>query len=164
MVQFAQAHFGEIFGRKEHSLFLKGGQSSAKKIFCETNSDFFSFLSTHKTVGMFSGNATDWESYYIRSISFLKSYQHRGIYQAFLGHLLSVLKENGVKRVDIHIAPNNPVSLYIHLKHGFLISGSVLSENWGVMTQLTKFLDHNSQLVFESQFCTSSWNPIQKLR
>lgn len=155
---FAKENFRLIYGDAPQNQFLIVDDTPARNNFYEQAGDFFLFKDGPANIGMFVGNALDWSTYYIRSISILPDYQGLKLYQQFLAHLIQCLTQRGVARVEVHIAPSNLAHVHVANKLGFAVSGTLLSERWGALTHFTKYLGESNQLIFEKQFCAGKFS------
>jgi hypothetical protein len=75
------------------------------------------------------------------------------VIQKFFPHLFERLRLAGVERVEADASPANFASLQTLLRNRFNVTGSVLSERWGALVRLTRFLDDDATGVFLDQFC-----------
>jgi ribosomal protein S18 acetylase RimI-like enzyme len=162
-VPFLKNHFAKIY-EEEKSSFLAQEYSDAKLRFYEDMGDFFALVDSESqdTIGVFIGNLVDWSSYYIRSCSILPEYQGQGLYQQFLALLLNVLKQSGVQRAEIDVAPSNFGHIHVLNKMQFNITGIQVSERWGSMVHFTRFLSKQHEEVFLDRFCYGVKPQIKK--
>jgi hypothetical protein len=135
------------------SPFSSGPATPEKKRYYEFSGDFFGFYRSGQIYGLFVGTPIDWSSYYFRYVAMQKQMRGLGHYQMFLSHLLNVLRLSGLERVEAHVSPSNLGNLHILNKLHFNVSGMQLSERWGAVVHLTKFLKSPNEDVFLKQFC-----------
>ncbi|HEY3500089.1 MAG TPA: GNAT family N-acetyltransferase [Polyangiaceae bacterium] len=154
VVPFIAANYPGIFGYESRpSRFLAGGTSAARRRYYEAVGDCFVFRDGLETAGVLICTPVDWGTYYIRSTALLPEYQGRGLVQRFFPRLFERLRAAGVERVEAETAPSNFASLQILLRSRFSVTGTVLSERWGALVRLTRFLDGAAGEVFLDQFC-----------
>jgi ribosomal protein S18 acetylase RimI-like enzyme len=151
---FIQAHYAEIFEESpDDHRFWREPMSQARVRYYQ-QADFFEFKRAGQTVGLMIGTITDWSTYYIRSAAVLKAYQGLHLVQRLVRALCGWLKEAGVMRVELDTAPSNLAMVQIVTRLRFNLSGTILSERWGVNTRFTKFLDQTAENVFLRQYCS----------
>lgn len=160
---FMQEHYGEIFGGTEESRFLVEPMSEAKRRFC-SELDIFLFRADGRAVGILMGHPTDWSTYYIRSTAFIEEYRARGLMRIFLVPFWKALRDAGVDRVESEVSPTNKPTLALQMKEGFIVTSAGMSERWGAVLRLTKYLSSEPERVFARQFCsmptrTTSFDP-----
>jgi RimJ/RimL family protein N-acetyltransferase len=152
---FIQAHYAEIFEESpDDHRFWHEPMSQARVRYYQQVGDFFEFKRAGQTIGLMIGTVTDWSTYYIRSAAVLKAYQGLHLVQRLVRALCGWLKEAGVARVELDTAPSNLAMVQIVTRLRFNLSGTVLSERWGVNTRFTKFLDQTAENVFLRQYCS----------
>ncbi len=156
--RFARENFGEIFGE---SLARRRGEDQetvvrARSAFVGHVCDVFAFRNGDVTVGMFVGNPVDWSTYYIRSLTFLESYQGRTLHHRLLKLLFRTLAERGVERVEAETAPTNAPCISALLKHRFVASGTSLSDRWGALCKFTCYLGEVQRCEFFDRFSHSA--------
>lgn len=151
---FIGAHYPEIFEQdRRPSRFRPGGSDTTRRRYYQVMGDFFTFRHEAETVAVLVCTPVDWGTYYIRSVAALPAYQGRGLAQRFFPYLFERLRDAGVERVEAEASPSNFASLQILMRHRFNVTGTVLSERWGALVRLTKFLDDEATEVFLDQFC-----------
>jgi GNAT superfamily N-acetyltransferase len=151
---FISAHYPAIFEHdRRPSRFRSGGSAPARVRYYQAAGDFFVFRDRGETVAVLICTPVDWSTYYIRSTAALPEYQGRGLVPRFFPFLFERLRAAGVERVEAEAAPSNFASLQHLLRHRFNVTGTVLSERWGALVRLTRFLDDDATEVFLDQFC-----------
>jgi ribosomal protein S18 acetylase RimI-like enzyme len=145
-------HYGEIFG-SERDRFLVEPMTAAKRRFC-SETDIFLFRAEDRTVGLLMGHPTDWSTYYIRTTAFIEEYRARGLMRQFAVGLWDALRDAGAARVETEVLPSNRPTLALLAKEGFIVTSAGVSERWGAMLRLTKFLATEPEEVFRRQFCS----------
>ena len=152
---FAQSNFKDIFKQDlKNSPFIWFEESLSKNRYYERSGDFFSFheeKSDHM-VGVFVGTLSDWSTYYLRNVAILPEFQGQKIFQCFLEYFVDCLEDAGVDRVEGEISVSNLINIHNLIKLGFFVSGQVLTERWGAMVRLVKYLNMKHEHVFLSQF------------
>jgi GNAT superfamily N-acetyltransferase len=152
---FIEAHYPALFEQDlRPSRFRSGGSAASRRRYYELAGDFFEFRREGgETVAVLICTPVDWSTYYLRSAAALPEYQGRGVIQKFFPHLFERLRLAGVERVEADASPANFASLQSLLRNRFNVTGSVLSERWGALVRLTRFLDADATGVFLDQFC-----------
>jgi len=151
--QFFRKNYSLIYDQTEPSPFLSEDQSEAKRRYYEMAGDFFAFVDGAEIFGIFTGTPSDWGSYYFRNCSILPFYQGGGRYQKLLKHLISVLAQHGVERIEGDVSPSNLGHIHVLNKLKFNITGFNATERWGALTRLTHFTSAKHERVFLNQFC-----------
>lgn len=152
---FISAHYPALFEHDQRpSRFRSGGSAESRRRYYQAAGDFFEFRREGgETVAVLICTPVDWSTYYVRSAAALPEYQGRGVIQRFFPHLFERLRLAGVERVEADAAPSNFASLQNLLRHRFNVTGTVLSERWGALVRLTRYLDDDATGVFLDQFC-----------
>jgi GNAT superfamily N-acetyltransferase len=151
---FISAHYGEIFEQDlERGRFLNEPFDGPKLHYYQT-ADVFEIKHSEQTVGLLICAPTDWSTYYIRTMGLLPAYQGRQLGRVILPFLFERLAGAGVRRIEAETSPSNhaTVRLLTHLR--FNITGTVLTERWGALLRLTKFVDEEAEDVFLDKFCS----------
>lgn len=143
--------------------FTGSDPNSKKRSYYEVAGDFFKFNDDLRTIAIAVGNPLDWTGYYYRNVSIMPEYQGQGIYQEFTKYLVNILRQHGVERLEGDVAPSNMVNIRVMTKMGFIVSGINLSEKWGTVLRLTKYLLKERQDIFFNQFC-SAINPLKDVK
>jgi hypothetical protein len=149
---FVSERYAEIFGPGDGRFFTEP-MSEAKSRFC-ADADVFLFRVMGKTVGLVLAHPTDWSTYYVRSTALLAPYRARGVLPRFLEHFYGPLREAGVLRVESDSSPGNTPVIRLHVREGFVVTGSSNSERWGALLHFTKFLQEEPEGLFMRQFCS----------
>jgi len=142
--------------------FFQEEPGAAKNRYYKEAGDFFEFYASGHLVGIFVGTPSDWSTYYIRNISILPDYQNKKISQIFYKKLLMILDDHSVARVEVDISPGNLRHLHIFTKLQFKVTGLKLSERWGALVQLTRFLVPQAEDVFDTQYCSEYRRNLNK--
>lgn len=152
VLAFVAEHYSKIFGAGGAAgRFHEEGSSPAKDRFTD-EMDTFALRDQGRMVGAVMCHPTDWSSYYIRSFALLPEAQARGVGSRFLQIAAPILRDAGVARFEAECAPGNAPSLTALLKAGFIVTGTVMSERWGYLLRLTRFLDEDALDAFHTQF------------
>lgn len=160
---FYQDHSREIYQEDKYpNDFLANESHSSKERYYKEMGDFFLFCQGKDVVGVFVCNPIDWSSYYLRNCSILPSFQGKKIYQKFINHLLEVLHKHKLHRLEVDISPANLTQVHIHNKFQFNVTGQWITERWGALLHLTKFLARKPETVFLKQFCHGIRPQIEK--
>jgi ribosomal protein S18 acetylase RimI-like enzyme len=151
---FVAQHYSEIFPAR--NLRFRQLQSNLQHgRFYREVVDLFGFRSDGGLIGVFAGHPTDWNTYYVRTTGILPKFQGQGLLVAILKILYEVLAEHNVERIECDVDVSNGSGLARLMKTGFVGTGQTLSERWGAMVKLTKFLNPNCEHTFNRQFCSS---------
>jgi len=105
---------------------------------------------------------TERSQFRVRNCSILPAFQGGGRYQSLLRHLISVLGENGIDRIEGDVAPSNLGHIHVLNKLKFNITGFNLSERWGALVHFTHFTNPKPEKVFLDQFCDGVKPQLQK--
>lgn len=143
----------ELPDGRENKQFTMYEQTLRKKIYYQKYADHFLIQDDHKTIGFFTGNVLDWSSYYFRYIYILKEYRGDQLSLHFYQHLITILQSAGVDRVEAHIAPNDHLQYQKLLSLGLVQTGMWLTDRWGALVHMTKFLTSQKKDFFDRQFC-----------
>ena len=115
--------------------------------------DIFFFIHQHKEVGIFIGNAIDWTSYYLRYAWIDPAFRGQGVIPNFFSQLASLLKATGVDRIEGDVCPTNAISMQMFNRLGYQVTGYTLSNKWGALVKIVKFLPETEETLFQTQFC-----------
>lgn len=151
---FLKKYFAEINGPAlSHSPFLFGQGSPAREYFYAHLADHFVFAEDGKPCGIFIGNASDWSTYYLRYCAIRPQAQGHGLQKKFYLKLFALLASRGVERIEGEISPSNLGQIHTFNSLGFNVVGVKMSERWGGLVQVTKYLNPKNEAVFLDQFC-----------
>ncbi len=150
---FIQKHYASAFDAVPGSPFSRSDVSPAKLAYYRHAADCFELREQGRAVALFIGNAVDWSTYYFRTTAALPEHQGRGAIPRFLPFLFAALQRAGVERIEADASPSNTTTMQLLLRVGFKATGTTLSERWGALVRLTKFLAPQSEQVFVEQFC-----------
>src|SRR5258706_1757626 len=149
---FLVENLGKIFPDEGGTPFQQLDNIEAKARFYRL-SDTFEYVHEGRTIGVVIGAPTDWSTYYCRTTAILPEYQSRGLGDAWFELLFGVLGSYGVQRVEGDVAPSNLRMLRMLTRNEFQVMGNLLTDRWGALTRVTRFLDPNRGDVFRRQFC-----------
>ncbi len=151
--EFIRAHYASAFDSVPGSPFSASDASPSKLAYYRHAADCFELREHGRAVALFIGNAVDWSSYYFRSTAALPEYQGRGAIPRFLPFLFRELARVGVERIEADASPSNATTMQLLLRVGFKATGTTLSDRWGALVRLTKFLAPPAEQIFVDQFC-----------
>ncbi len=152
--EFMKKHGAAIYEvEAQKSAFLSTIDSPAKEFYYQNLADHFAFWQAGELVGVFTGNAFDWSTYYLRNFALLHKARGKGMQRKFYEKLFLVLKELGVERVEGEVSPSNLAQVHTFNKLEFNVVGSKMTERWGGLLLMTKYLQEKNQNVFLEQFC-----------
>ena len=150
--KFLVEHFEKIFPDEADSAFRQLDNLDAKARFYRL-SDVFEYIHEERTIGVVIGAPTDWSTYYCRTTAILPEYQSRGLGDAWFELLFGVLGTYGVQRIEGDVAPTNSRMLRLLTRNEFQIMGNLLTDRWGAVTRVTRFLSRERGELFQRQFC-----------
>jgi len=151
---FISAHYGEIFEQDlERGRFFNEPFDGAKSRYYRM-ADVFEIKHAERTIGVFIGTPSDWSTYYLRSMGLLPAYQGQKLPRVILPFLFERLAGAGVRRFEADTSPSNLATVRWLTHLGFNVTGTVLSERWGALLRLTKFVDEVAEDVFLDKFCS----------
>jgi len=153
---FIAKYYPTLFEEDTSAQAFGSGQSHpAKARYYRAAGDFFEFVADGETVGVVIGTPIDWSSYYIRTAALLPQFQGRQPIQHFFSQcVFDVLREAGVERVELDVAPSNLAMMHVVTRLRFNATGTLLTERWGAHVHFTKFLREDAERVFIAQFCS----------
>lgn len=151
---FIKENSEKIFTENEiNSSFNNFDNSKARVTFYEQESDIFAYKIKEKIVGVFVSHPSDWSTYYLRYTNILPAYRGCQLTIRTIAFLSNILFSVGVQRIKTEVSPSNLRQVQRLSKLGFVISGNTLSERWGALLFMTKYLDNQSEQTFYNQFC-----------
>jgi hypothetical protein len=152
---FVAQHYASIFEEQGRTRFSSGRLGSVKARYYEIAGDFFEFTTAGRTVGLLVCTPLDWSTYYVRSAGMIDEFQGSQIIQTFLMRVVfEALREAGVERVELDVAPSNLGMMHIATRMRFNATGTLLSERWGAQVHFTKFLADEAEHTFLDNFCS----------
>jgi nitroimidazol reductase NimA-like FMN-containing flavoprotein (pyridoxamine 5'-phosphate oxidase superfamily)/GNAT superfamily N-acetyltransferase len=95
-------------------------------------------------VGWFYGYMEDSETFFIDTVGLVPAYRRRGIYSAFLPHLIAYLRALGYERLTTSHHPDNRAVMIPELEAGFSIAGLELHEGCGPLIKMV-YLFHDDR-------------------
>ena len=116
------------------------------------NEHFVFFNANDEPIGWSFGWQTEGDTFYMNWTGVIPAYQNKGIYSAFLRHLIDYLKALGYVRVTSNHMVNNRRVLVAKMKAGFIATGMTLDERWGAVLWLTYFIEQAQQEGFRQAF------------
>lgn len=140
--------FPEVYQYDADAKFRDRGPAEFRRRYYETSGDFFVFYDSENNdavAGMAIGTILDWSGYNFRNIAIAPAYQESGIYLKFFEMLCEVLKEHGLERIEGDVAPSNRHHIHVLNKMGYIVTSVSMSERWGVMLHITKYLNESDE-------------------
>ncbi len=150
---FIEDNYGCIFEDDGDQRFYRTKSVAQRAHYYRKVGDFFEFKQGARSVGLLIGTAIDWSTYYIRSAAALPEVQGKGMIQRFFHTMFPILKRAGVERVEAETAPTNMAVIHLLSRMRFNPSGTILSDRWGALLKLTRYLDEDAEQVFLDRFC-----------
>jgi hypothetical protein len=154
--RFAAEHLPEIYETDRFSSAFRAGETNdAKPIYYRELVDFLSFIeeSSGRLIGIATGLPSDWSTYYIRHCALIPEMQGKHVGHHYIAVLIAALTDAKVSRLECDVSPANLLNINMLNKHRFNVTGVTLSERWGSLLRLTRFLDRECETVFLDQFC-----------
>jgi RimJ/RimL family protein N-acetyltransferase len=152
VLPFVSEHYPAIFGAKDiESRFLESPMTEAKRRFF-AEMDCFLFRVEGHVAGVFMAHPWDWNSYYLRSTGILPQYRERHLMTHFFDRLDEPLRSVGVERIEAEVSPANTPIIRVLAGNGYIVTGQVASERWGLLLRYTKFLSQGANAVFRRQY------------
>lgn len=149
---FVSEHYARIFGDPERAgSLLVEAPSPAKRRFLN-EMDVFTFSKDGYVIGILMGHPTDWSSYYIRSLAFLENERARGLAGRVFEYLKPPLRAAGVSRMDVDVQPSNVPMLHGLFSRGFVPTGTIATERWGLFSRMTFYLTETAHGAFVSTY------------
>jgi RimJ/RimL family protein N-acetyltransferase len=153
-VPFVREHYARIFHEEESSPFTQTREEPGKERYYRIAGDFFALELDGKTIGLVVCTPSDWSTYYIRSAAVLPEHLGKGLVVSFLRSVFQILRAAGVERVEADTAPSNLVVMRALTSLSFNVTGTVLTDRWGALVHLTRYLAEDREDVFLRQFCS----------
>ena len=151
---FIETNYSTIFEDGGDDRFFNSQSRTLKARYYRVAGDFFEFKQGPRTVGLLIGTAVDWSTYYIRSAASLPEVQGSQMIQRFFTAMFAHLQAAGVERVEAETSPTNLAVIHLLSRMRFNPSGTVLTDRWGALLKLTRYLDEGAERVFVNQFCS----------
>jgi hypothetical protein len=151
---FIDANYSTIFEDEGENRFFNSQSPTLRARYYRMAGDFFEFKQEQRTVGLLIGTAVDWSTYYIRSAAALPEVQGSQMIQRFFTPMFAFLKAAGVERIEAETSPTNMAVIHLLSRMRFNPSGTVLTDRWGALLKLTRYLDEGAERVFINQFCS----------
>lgn len=161
-VPVMQKLFPEVFEGNvgtNNARFFDGTNPAMKQKYYELAGDYFVFRDCsqgERVVGMVACTFQDWATYNMRNVSVHPDYQQLGIYQEFYLLLCEILTEHGVSRIEGDIAPTNLHHMAVLSKMGYIPTAMSVSERWGALVHVTKYLQEEEEDRFADLFSSTS--------
>jgi hypothetical protein len=137
----------------DHRFFIETLNPNKLRFMQAFVDSFFFRNALGETVGVFLGNLSSWNTYYLRYCGLLPNYQGRHLYPKFIRYLIQVLSQFHIDKLETDISPSNLRSIRANTSLSFMTSGITLSENWGSLLRFTKYIAHENEKTFIRQFC-----------
>jgi GNAT superfamily N-acetyltransferase len=150
--QFLGEHFVSIFGEGSSAGFWQEA-GSAKERYLRHACDGFVVRDRGVDVGVVIFNPVDWSTYYLRMMAFLPHYQGRELGPMVVARVAEVLAPVGVERFELETAPSNTRALNAAFAAGFVMTGNTMSERWGALCRLTRFLNVGAEQSYLDRYC-----------
>ena len=154
-------HVNDVFilGSFDSSSLNEGLKSRAEKLaplrsrYKTLNSEYILFFNElNVPVGWMFGETQYENTFYMRNTGFLKNYQNKGIYTAFLKEFLGYIKSIGYEKVTSHHLGTNKAVLIPKLKIGFNICGFELHELFGANVKLVYMFHDDRKSLYHQKY------------
>jgi Acetyltransferase (GNAT) family len=154
VTEFSVKNFASIFGDLSSAGFWPDN-SPAKQRYLQHACDAFMVRDGDDPIGIVICDPTDWTTYYLRMAAFLPAYQGQDLIKLIAHRLCGVLAGAGVVRFECDAAPSNTRTIGAALSFGFVVTGTSLSERWGALTRLTRYLDAGAEEAYLDRYCAA---------
>lgn len=152
--EYARENFDRIFELdKKHNPFVHWEDKGVKERYYRETMDVFVVKREGTLIGINVCGPSDWSSYYLRHSSVLPEAQGNMALSGFIQFIIDKMEQLGVKRLQAETSPANLPIIQILTRLRFNLAGMQLTERWGAIMLLTKFLDKKNEGVFLDQFC-----------
>ncbi|XYH92913.1 GNAT family N-acetyltransferase [Sorangium sp. So ce1128] len=153
---FIRAHYPGMFAAPDGASWLADPMTEAKRRFYH-DADIFLFRDCDRSVGLQIGHPIDWSTYYVRTVALLPEHRGRGLLAGLTAHVANVLAGAGVERIEGDIPPTNMANLLAQTRLGYVATGTLNSDRWGLLVRMTKYLRDDADAVFRRQYCAVAW-------
>lgn len=153
---FIEAHYAEIFQTDPNAGWFVEGFTEAKERYLRHAADCFAFRDGDRIVGLTIWNPSDWSTYYVRTAGVLPEYAGKRLLWRFIDILVDELKRFRIDRIEGQTAPANKTVYVCAMRSGFVVTGTTLTERWGALTQITRFIEPDAERIFGDRFCAMS--------
>lgn len=146
----------EVFSKERHFPRFNLPVDRKEKAFAliqeyqKLHHEWFLFKNSNKEiVGWFMGEADDFNTFYMRNGGILPAYQNINIYSQFFSVFENYLFELGYEKMSSQHQVTNKKILIKQLKLGFIPVNIELTDNWGPLLKMVKFLnaDRNQHFI-----------------
>lgn len=162
VIGFVGRWYAEIFGSDadEGRFFAEPMTPAKRRVLAE--SDLFVIREAGEIVGLQVAAPSDWSTYYIRSFALLPRVRGRGLVEGITRRLAATLRDHGVARIENDTTPTNVANLFVTTRLGYLTTGTLNSDRWGLVLRRTLYVDPAAEEVFRGQFCAGRWSPRRR--
>ena len=158
---FIGEHYPRMFAAADGAAWLANPMTEAKRRFYR-DADIFVFRERDRAVGLQIGHPTDWSTYYVRTVALLPDHRGRGLLADLTAHVASVLALVGVERLEGDIPPANTANLLAQTRLGYVATGTLNTERWGLVIRVTKYLRDDADAAFRHHFCAFTWPRVAR--
>lgn len=143
-----------ISSENSNDQFLKESLNISKEEYLRKFSDFFVIrsLQTQEVCGVIVCDVMDWSSYYLRFIYIDPKHRSHNLTIQFVAAVESVLKNYSLDKIVCEVSSGNLPQVARMSQQGYICTGNSLSERFGSLLRLTKFLKSDSLEIFNTQF------------
>ena len=155
---FVMNHVEAVFGNEEKKYFRANEERRASwrplySLRDAAHEERFLFIDpTGKIVGWNMSESEDWHTFYLRNTGLLPDHQECGVYSGFHEVLVRYCSEIGYERLTSHHKGTNRRILMLKLRADYFLAGMELTERWGAMFKLVKFLKPDRRESFVGLF------------
>jgi len=142
---FIRATFPSTFNVEKR--WLVEPMSEAKRRFA-AEMDVFLCRHRDEIVGVLAGHPSDWSTYYWRTVAMRPDFRGAGLLNALGDRIVPRMREVGIARMEADASAGNLVMMHFLQKIGFIVTGNVSSERWGLAVRLTHFLDPSMARIY----------------
>ena len=152
VLPFMREHYPSIFAQSDFAgRFLPSPMTEAKSRFF-SEMDYFVFDVEGETAGVFMAHPSDWTTYYLRSTAILPRFRERHLITSFFERLDEPLRAAGVERIETDCSPANLPIVRMLSGRGYVVTGTLSTERWGLLLRYTKFLSEEAHAAFTRQY------------
>lgn len=144
-----------------HDHFIKDKNSQAKANYLNHACEYFAFKMNGVIVGFFMGEVMDWSTYYIRYIIIAKNHRSNNLTTLFFQELEKIMSEYELDKICLDVSSAHVSHVSRMSQIGYVCNGNMLSERFGSIIRLTKYIKEESWTVFNKSF-TQMFYPIKQ--
>ncbi len=141
--------------------FFKERENSKKLNYLQQVADFFVIKFNTTPVGVVICEFSDWCTYYLRFIFIDKNHRGKNLTIEFVKVIENCLRKYDVDKICCEVSSGNFDQIARMSYLGFFCSGTRLSERFGSLIYMTKYLKEDQEIIFQRQF-NQSFRQVNK--